>query len=87
MTDDEKYIARKKTDRVDFSKEFMAHGTQGARYVSRVLESGERDSFVKIEDEIVLRRTPSGKQQIKAFFLVDDRDIRTLTLQRFRHRS
>jgi hypothetical protein len=83
---DEDYVAGKRLDRVYFSKEFdagSADAPRRARYISRVLESGEREGFVQIQDEVVLRVTPSGRQQIKAVFYVDDREVETLTLQRF----
>jgi hypothetical protein len=51
--------------------------------VSEVFEENEREAFLKVNDEIVLRRTPSGRQEIKAFFLVDSRKTARLTLQRF----
>lgn len=86
MSSDDEFIANKKPGRVYFSKEFPVkrHGDKhGARYASRVLEGADRTSFVTIENEVVLRTTKMGREQIKAFFLVDDRGIRTLTLQRF----
>jgi hypothetical protein len=51
--------------------------------VSRVFEGVDREHCAEVQGEVVLRVTRSGRQQIKAFFLVDDRKIRTLTLQRF----
>jgi hypothetical protein len=51
--------------------------------VSQVFEENEREAFLKVNDEIVLRRTSSGRQEIKAFFLVDNRKTARLTLQRF----
>ena len=85
MSTDDEFIAGK-PGRVYFSKEFPVKrlgGEQGARYASRILEGADRTSFITIEKEVVLRTTKTGRQQIKAFFLVDDRGIRTLTLQRF----
>ena len=86
MSTDDEFIAGKKPGRVYFSKEFSVkrlEGKQGARYASRILEGADRSSFISIEKEVVLRTTRTGRQQIKALFLVDDRGIRTLTLQRF----
>jgi hypothetical protein len=82
MSDDEKYIAGKRSDRIYFSKEFPA-GTRVARYVSRVTDSAEREHFTVVNKEVVLRTTATGKQQVKALFYLDNREIRTLTLQRF----
>lgn len=86
MSTDDEFIVGKKPGRVYFSREFPGkrQGEEhGARFASRVLEGADRTSFVTIEKEVVLRTTKTGRQQIKAFFFVDDRGIRTLTLQRF----
>lgn len=86
MSHDDEYIVGKKPERVYFSKEFPVKtlgGIRRARFVSRIFEADERESFTQVEEEIVLRRTPTGRQEIKAFFFVDDRGISTLTLQRF----
>ncbi|NOT58083.1 MAG: DUF4263 domain-containing protein [Deltaproteobacteria bacterium] len=86
MAGDEDYIAGKRPYRIYVSKEFSVSdfgGPRPARYISRVLESGEREGFVQLEEELILRTTPSGRQQIKALFYVDDRNIESLTLQRF----
>jgi hypothetical protein len=83
---DEDYVGGKRPDRVYVSKEFEAGTSESprrARYISRVLESGERDGFAQIKKELVVRVTPSGRQQIKAVVYVDDREIETLILQRF----
>lgn len=83
---DEEYVANKRPNRVYFSKEFPTHRPSGermGRYASRIFEAKDRNHFADIEGEVLLRTTEKGRQQVKAFFLVDDRKIRTLTLQRF----
>lgn len=40
-----------------------------------------------LKDEIVLRRTPAGRYEIKATFLEDDRSIKTLTIQKYSSKS
>ena len=65
MSHDDEYIAGKKPDRIYFSKEFPVKtldGIRGARFVSRVFAENERESFLQVKDEIVLRRTTTGKQ-------------------------
>jgi hypothetical protein len=86
MSHDDEYIIGKKPDRIYFSKEFPVKtldGIRGARFVSRVFEEGERESFLKVEGEVVLRTTPTGKEEVKALFLVDSRGIAKLVVQRF----
>jgi hypothetical protein len=86
MNRDDQYVAKKIPDRLYFSKEFPVKtidGIRGARFASQVFEANEREAFLKVDDEIVLRRTQSGRQEIKAFFLVDNRKTARLTLQRF----
>lgn len=56
------------------------------RIASKVIES-EGLRFVKIKDEVVLRRTPSGRTEIVAKFLEDDRKLTVLTLQAFNGKS
>jgi len=83
---DEEYVYKKVPGRVYFSKEIPVQTLEGekrGRYASRVLREVDRSRFAQIQSELVLRTTKSGRQQIKAFFMVDDRNVRTLTLQRF----
>lgn len=83
---DEEFVERKLPNRVYFSKEIAVSSREGqrrGRYASRVLEACDREHFAEVQGEVVLRVTQSGREQIKAFFLVDDRGFRTLTLQRF----
>ena len=83
---DEEYAYKKVPGRVYFSKEIPVQTLEGerrGRYASRVLREVDRSRFARIEGELVLRTTKSGRQQIKAFFMVDDRSVRSLTLQRF----
>ncbi len=83
---DEEYVELKRPDRIYFSREIPVKSPLAARagrYVSRVVADRDRPHFADVEGQVVLRQTRTGRQQIKAFFLVDDRKVRTLTLQRF----
>ena len=53
------------------------------RIASKVFEKSGTDSFAKIKDELVVRRTTGGKQEIKAVFYEDDRGLEKLTFQRY----
>jgi len=86
MADDADYIRGRTTTRVYFSKEFSkktGDTSRPARFIYRVFESGERESLVEIKDEVVLRQTAGGRQQVKALFYVDDRSVEHLLIQRF----
>lgn len=53
------------------------------RVVSKVIDSEEQYTYAQVKDEIVLRKTDKGRQEIKASIVEDTRGIRCLTLQRF----
>ncbi len=52
------------------------------RIASKVIDS-EGLHFAKVKDEVVLRRTRSGRTEIIAKFLEDDRQVTIITLQAF----
>ena len=52
------------------------------RIASKVIDS-EGLHFVKVKDEVVLRRTETGRIEIVAKFLEDSRDLTVLTIQSF----
>jgi len=43
----------------------------------------EQYSYVQLKDEVVLRKTGKGRQEIKATVVEDSKDIQILTIQRF----
>ena len=53
------------------------------RIASKVLDSDDGIRFASERDEIVIRRTPSGRQEIVAKFIEDDRRIFLLTFQKW----
>jgi len=85
MSGDEDYIANKREGRTYVSREIPVgkEGDRAVRYLSTVLEDGSRGAMATVEGEVVVRTTRSGKQQIKAVVHMDDRQVRTLTLQRW----
>jgi Domain of unknown function (DUF4263) len=74
----------RRTDKTIFSKRFVdvASG-QKLRIASHVLAGTEGLQFALVKGEVVLRTTSSGRFQIKATFLEDDRSINVLTIQRY----
>ena len=85
MKRDADYIPLSKPTRVYVSKEFpsVANPARPARFIWRVFESGERDGLVNVKGEVVVRATRSGRQQVKALFYVDTREVDNLLVQRF----
>lgn len=91
---DEDYVATKVPGRLYVSRAIDVKGAKliegtvvsverKGRYVDTVLEHREGLVFVRIEKQLTLRPTPSGRRQIKLFVIEDPRGIRTLTLQSF----
>lgn len=84
----------KRTDRVYLSKsidvtqifpnddEGLVEKKRPLRYISRICESGQ-DEFVKLKNEIVLRKTSNARQEIVAKFYEDSRNILTLQIQKY----
>lgn len=86
MAGDANYIPGSRTSGINFSKQFQkddAGAKRPARFIYRVLKSGEREGLVEVKGEVVLRVTPAGRQRVKALFYVDDRSIDHLLFQRF----
>lgn len=53
------------------------------RYATKVIDSDVMDVCDVEVQELVIRQTPGGRQQIKALFFEDDRSIQRLVIQRF----
>ena len=71
-------------ERIYFSREFDHESYHGAkRFAYQVYEDEERPEFADVEGELVLRISPSGTQQTKAIFLVDNRQVARLMIQKF----
>lgn len=57
------------------------------RIISGVTDIDEFLEFAKVREEIVLRRTPAEREEIKAVIVEDEREILTLIVQRFMVKS
>ena len=57
------------------------------RYLSKVFDSTESHKFVNVEEELVLRVTPGGRQEVKIIFYEDTREIECITIQRFERKD
>lgn len=81
MRDEEEIHKKKLTGKTYISPRIQtANGP--LRIASKVLDS-EGLEFAKVKSEVVLRRTPTGRTEIIAKFLEDDRQLTVVTLQAF----
>jgi hypothetical protein len=72
-----------KTDKTYVSRALPSFSGRSVRIANKYIDSNESLAFAKIGDEVVLRETPKAKTQIKATFVVEDRSIQTVTIQKF----
>jgi len=83
------YFEGKRSDRIYVTRSFEVdipfEGGSGrdARYISRVIDPNELHEFVQIKDQVIIRVTKGKRQEIKAFFYEDNRQIKHLTIQRY----
>ena len=82
MAGEREYIEGRRLDTTYVSEEFRSADARPMRYIYRVLPDGQRDGLVQIDNEVVLRTTTSGRQQIKVLVYADRGEMVTLTLQR-----
>jgi hypothetical protein len=78
---DEDYFYKKVPGRTYYSKTFRTE--RAMRYHDRVFENAPAPSFYRVDKEIVIREEPSGRSQIKAVVVDDDRSIKTLIIQKY----
>lgn len=89
MADEFEIFSNKRPDRVYLSKAFPEYisfdstESRKLRIVSKVLDSPVQHEFAKVKNEVVLRRTPGNRQEIKAVFWEDSREVKSLTVQKF----
>jgi hypothetical protein len=85
--DERKWFFDRRTDKTIISKSFASLGGRRLRIASRVGEVEGGLQFATVQNEVVLRRTPKGRYEIKATVLEDERAVQTLTIQRFNSKS
>ena len=82
--DEREAFFTRRTDKTIISKRITdAPSGEKVRIASHIIAGEPGLMFATVKDEIVLRRTPAGRYEIKATFLEDDRHIQTLTIQRY----
>jgi len=78
----------RRTDKTIISKRFPSGPSgQMLRIASHIVQGQPGLKFATVKDEMVLRQTPSGRYEIKATFVEDDRSVRTLTIQRYSNKT
>ena len=93
MPEDIDYFEGKRPERIYISRPFEVdvpiEGAPGrkARILSKVFDSPQLHEFVHVKDQVVLRVTPGQRQEVKATFYEDTRQIRSVTIQRFTRRD
>ncbi len=85
MAKDFKFFEGRLPNRIYISKAFEPFYDEGekARFITKVFDSDEVHQFALLKNQIVLRVTPGNRQEVKALFYEDDRNIESLTIQRF----
>ena len=95
MPDDYEYFKNKRADRVYLSRSLRApyyrkdeneeleKFERPYRIVSKVLDCAESHEFFRDGKQISLRVTSGGRQEIKATFYEDSRNIKTLQIQKY----
>jgi len=89
MTEEHEYHFNKKPGKSYISSRIMGGPEKDLkiRIASKVIDSKETYGFAVLKEELVLRKTSGGRQEIVAKFIEDDRQINVLTLQRFTTKS
>ena len=84
------YFKMRSLDKIYVSKEFPFKSFIGKilkkkRFIKKVFEKSEDNEFVNVKGEIVLRSSPSGRDQVNVVVVSDsDEKFMSFTLQKFR---
>jgi hypothetical protein len=87
---DFEYFKLRKVDKLYISKVFPYKTFGGkipnkARYINKVFEKEEENEFVKVKGEIVLRSSPTGRDQVSVILVEDEKHKKmSFVLQKFR---
>jgi len=79
------YFEGKKPGRTYFSRPFRltTDDDQNVRFASQVLDHDMHHEFAEVKGELVIRITEGLRDEVRALFYEDAREINTLTIQRF----
>jgi len=90
MPEDHEFFENKVPDRVYITRSFPSFSSEDdeqLRFISKVFDEQELHEFINNKGEIVLRVTPGERQEVRAMFYEDSREIKSLTFQRFTRRT
>lgn len=87
MLEDYDYFANKRPDRTYISKSITGFDPYKVRIISKVVDSQEFGEFAIVRNEVVLHVSPGERQEIKAVFYEDSREVKSLTIQRFTRKN
>ena len=85
MPEDYEYFENKRPERTYVSKafpSFLSDENRKLRIISKVFDEPELHECVDQKGEMVLHITPGERQEVKAIFYEDTREIQSLTIQR-----
>ena len=90
MPEDHEFFENKHPDRIYITRSFPSFSSEDdeqLRFISKVFDEQELHEFIDNKGEIVLRVTPGERQEVRAMFYEDSREIKSLTFQRFTKRT
>lgn len=90
MDEEYEYFSGKRPGCTYISKAFESFDdieTRRLRIISRVFDHEEGHEFANVRGELVLRVTPAERDEVKATFYEDTREIMSLTIQRYTKKS
>lgn len=70
-----------------FEKKFNGDQEEDMRFISQVIDTEELHELIHKKGEYIIRTTDNQRQEIKALFYEDTKEIKTLTFQRFERKS
>ena len=89
MTENYEYFENKRSERTYVSKAFPSFSpvpseeSRNLRIISKVFDEPELHECVEQKGEMVLHTTLGERQEVKAIFYEDTREVQSLTIQRF----
>jgi hypothetical protein len=91
--DDFDYHLNKRSDKIYISRGFREEifdeliEPRKLRILSKVFDSEGNYEYAKVKKELVLRTTSKKRQEVKVVFYEDNRNIKSITIQRFETKS
>jgi len=84
MTEEIEYFEKKRPDRTYISKGFPApEEGRTLRFISKTFDHSTHHELAEVGDELVIRVTEGQRDEVKAIFYEDDREVASLIIQRF----